>query len=177
MIIVRKRARFIWIVPLLMLMTVDSLETYAQNDTSNFWIVKAYPVFTGISPNGAVLGVEKTIDSARFGAYAGLKYFGGTTVVLGSSGEVVKPAYWRLELQGRYYPGTIEKVMYIGPFVNLNSEWEVAGGLLIGAQPIFWNKIPLDINIGFQSNTPTDNFESPLFLRFNIGVGIALKAN
>jgi len=146
-----------------------------QADNGEAYLFKAYPVMPGLQPSGFILAVEKTIDTGQFSIQAAFKYFFGATLTLNNGTSEELPAYARLEIQGRWYPGSLERVFYLAPMLSINHRGEPAAGILLGGQKVIARRIPVDLNFGIQSATALDQQEFGSFLRINLGAGYYLK--
>lgn len=129
----------------------------------------------GLQVSGFILAVEKTIDTGQFSIQTALKYFGGVTRTYTNGNQETFPAYVRLEIQGRWYPGRLDRIFYLSPLLSINHRGQPAAGLLLGGQKIFARRIPLDFNFGIQSAAALDQQEFGSFLRINLGAGYYLK--
>ena len=147
----------------------------AQADEGEAYLFKVYPVMPGFQPSGFILAVEKTIDTGQFSIQAAFKYFAGATLTLNNGTQEELPAYGRLEIQGRWYPGRIGRVFYLSPMLSINHRGQPAAGILLGGQKVIARRIPLDLNFGIQSATALDQQEFGSFLRINLGAGYYLK--
>lgn len=135
-------------------------------------LIKVGPSFIDGVPYGGVLQYETGIGQPHFSLLTSVRYVSGFTAT--DPSDISIPAHFRLELQPRFYPINFLHPIYLGPLVNINSNGELAGGITLGWQAIPWGRMPIDLGVAVQSRTPTENYDSPLFLRFHLGIGIAL---
>ncbi len=147
----------------------------AQADEGEALLFKGYPVMPGLQLSGFILAVEKTIDTGQFGIQAAFKYFAGATLVYSNGTLAAFPAYARLEIQGRWYPGRLARVFYLSPLLSINHRGQPAAGIVMGGQKVIARRIPLDFNIGIQSAAPLDRQDFGSFLRIRLGAGYYLK--
>ena len=151
-----------------------SFAAQSQAGDGEALLFKAYPVMPGLQPRGLILAVEKTIDTGQFSIQAAIKYFAGASFTLANGTQEVFPAYARLEIQGRWYPGRLERVFYLSPMLSINHRGQPAAGIFMGAQKIIVRRIPIDFNFGIQSATALDQQEFDSFLRIQLGAGYYL---
>lgn len=174
-----------WLVLMIFLTNSFSQDNLAKSptDTAKVWpygwwmqhLVKVAPSFADDRLYGGIVQHETGLGHPNFALYTSLRYVTGRT---GSqAGDVSIPAHFKLEFQPRYYPIYFWHPIYLAPLVNINSNGQLAGGLTLGWQALAWEKLPIDIGIALQSKTKTESYDSPLFLRLHMGIGLAFPAN
>lgn len=135
-------------------------------------LIKVGPGFIDGAPYGLVVQYETGLGHPNFSLLTSVRYMSSFTAI--DPGDISIPQHIRIEFQPRYYPIDFLHPIYLGPLVNINSNGELAGGAIIGWQAIPWGRLPIDLGVAIQSRTATENYASPIFLRFHLGIGIAL---
>jgi len=133
-------------------------------------ILKASPVFYGISIKGASLSHETGINWWPFSLNTTLRYFSGTD---STDGSVTIPENLMLELQPRFWGIKYLNGIFLAPFVNFYSTGDIGFGGLFGYQFFLSNRLSMETSVGIQSSNNTDNYNSPIFLRYGLSFGFA----
>ncbi len=155
----------------------------AQSDTSDTspdqWpyrlgeqhLIKVAPTIYEGRPAGAVVQYETGLGLPHFSLLASVRYM--SEQIPDEVGDIAIPAHWRLELQPRFYPIQVFQPIYMGPLFNITSEGTGAVGAILGWQGLPWGRLPIDLGIAMQTRNATENYDSPLFLRIHLGIGLA----
>ena len=170
-----------WLIVLALVLCASNAQ--AENDTTasadtfhtqwfKYNALKVGPAFFGSDPKGAILAFETSTPSRFLCIQFSVKYFAGGKNS-DHPNDINIRKHWRFEIQGRYYPIAPMQELYFAPLVNYYDDGGFGIGGMMGYQFLFGGRIPLDLSVGIQSKTKTDNYDSPIFLRLGLFTGWA----
>ncbi len=131
--------------------------------------LKIAPAFFGLSPKGATLSYETGMGAWPYSFQLSAKYFSGTDSSESAFMEIRK--HWRFELQTRFWGIHFMEGIFVAPLFDVYDNLDLGAGGLFGYQHFFADYLLLEMYVGVQSRNSTDNYASPIFLRYGFSLG------
>lgn len=134
-------------------------------------IIKIAPSIKDFSIKGVVISYETSVGNSWLSVLVSARYYNGSKST--NSIEPDIPKHFRYEIQPRFWPITYMKGIFMGPLVNIYStNSDIGVGALLGYQEIISGTISLEGFIAFQTRTQTEFYDSAVFLRLGVNLGI-----
>lgn len=144
-----------------------AIQNYANANTLAF---KYSPNLVHGLSSGSIFA-EKAINS-YFSLQGGLTRHEGFSNLSSTMIVLIKP-YTRVEMSARYYPMETMQRLFFQTGIGIDNHGSTSAFGGFGYVEHLFNRVPVEVNIAVQNANKTEVYDSGIFLRTGVAIGLA----